>query len=140
MKYLFDEISLLKKRQIFSGKFCEVFKYTFFIKHLQATASDSESQVVCLDITTKSAKCYQLRQNYSKSRKFGKKASVAEICCIWTIVFAAHSNFVYDSETYGFLNLNCTYGILINFLLILINLYSIISKKTKFQNQYIKWH
>ena len=56
MKYLFDEISLVKKRQIFSGKFCEVFKYTFFIKHLQATASDSESQVVCLDITTKSAK------------------------------------------------------------------------------------
>lgn len=52
MKYLFDEVSLLKKRQIFSCKFCEVFKYTFFIKHLQATASDSESQVVCLDITT----------------------------------------------------------------------------------------
>lgn len=31
----------------------------------------------------------------AKSQKFGKKAYVAEIHCIWTIVFAAHSNFVY---------------------------------------------
>ena len=51
MKSLSAEVSLLKRgpAQIFSSKFCKIFKSTFFIWHFRATSYDSSSQLLCLN-------------------------------------------------------------------------------------------
>ena len=50
--------------KMFSCNFYEVFKYTFFIEALEATASASLSQAVYPDIIIKTSKKHQLWQYF----------------------------------------------------------------------------
>ena len=49
---------------MFSCKFYEIFKNTFFLEAIGATAPETSSQAVCLDIVIKTSKWHQLRQYF----------------------------------------------------------------------------
>ena len=49
---------------MFSCEFYKIFKNTFFIEALGATASECSNQAVCLEIIIKISKWHQLRQYF----------------------------------------------------------------------------
>ena len=109
---------------MFSFKFYKIFNTTFSLESIEATASESSSQAVCLDIIIKTSKWHKLRQYFSLYCQLwkyflrgSKKMAGVEILVwvkhmvLWTFVMILWNFIVLSCDSSLFSVFFCTYCI-----------------------------